>query len=151
MKRWIVAAAALLAFSMLPSPGMELGELHPVSLLLVEVSDKTIQLETDTHQSGQGETLGAALENLEKTTPGTVFLDTAEHLILGENAGYLIPELRELLRPGVTVCMAQGEVDTEKAAEYLDAHTPEATLSESGNGSQLPILYETEGRYLLEN
>ena len=33
MKKWIVMLLALLAFTVLPSSGTELGELRPVSLL----------------------------------------------------------------------------------------------------------------------
>ena len=35
MKKWLIMVLALLAFAVLPTSGTELGELHPVSLLLL--------------------------------------------------------------------------------------------------------------------
>ena len=86
MKKWVIMLLALLAFAALPTSGTELGELHPVSLLMVQTQGKTIQLLTDTQDRGSGETLDGALKNLEDTTPGHLFLDTVEYLILTETA-----------------------------------------------------------------
>ena len=73
MKNWIMMTLALMAFSLLPSPGTELGELCPVSVLAVETEGKQIRLSTDTMDVGVGETLDAALQNLRKPHPGTCF------------------------------------------------------------------------------
>ena len=54
MKNWIMMTLALMAFSLLPSPGTELGELRPVSVLAVETEDKQIRLTTDTMDVGVG-------------------------------------------------------------------------------------------------
>ena len=151
MKRWLFAAAVALLLPMLPNPGTELGELHPVSLLLVELDEKVIQLETDTHMIGRGETLDAALRNLEETTPGHIFLDTAENLVLRTGTKFLLPELCQLLRPGASVCVAEGEVKLDEAAEFLNFHTPDTTLLDVLHAESIPILHEREGRYLLEN
>ena len=108
----MIMLLALLAFAALPTSGTELGELHPVSLLMVQTQGKTIQLLTDTQDRGSGETLDGALKNLEDTTPGHLFLDTVEYLILTEQTQYLIPQLKRLLRPGVAFCRGENDLNT---------------------------------------
>ena len=61
MKKWLIMVLALLIFAVLPTSGTELGELHPVSLLMIQTQGKQIQLYTDTLDQGNGEALDAAL------------------------------------------------------------------------------------------
>ena len=150
MKKWIVMLLALLAFTVLPSSGTELGELRPVSLLVIRTQGNNIQLLTDTLDLGTGETLDAALQNLEDTTPGHLFLDTVENLILTKEAKFLIPQLKQLLRPGVTVCAAKSELNPETAPEYLNSHTPRYRLSDVDDSTPLQMLNYSEERYFLE-
>ena len=150
MKKWIVMLLALLAFTVLPSSGTELGELRPVSLLVIRTQGNNIQLLTDTLELGTGETLDAALQNLEDTTPGHLFLDTVENLILTKEAKFLIPQLKQLLRPGVTVCAAKSELNPETAPEYLNSHTPRYRLSDVDESTPLQMLNYSEERYFLE-
>lgn len=150
MKKWIVLAMALLIFTVLPSPGMELGELHPISMLSVGVDGKSIYLVTDTLDSGTGETLEAALRNMKATTPGHLFLDTVENLVITEQTRYLIPQLKSILRPGVLVCLADSEVNPETVPEFLRSHIPEYRLSETDENTPLQKLVYSEERYILE-
>lgn len=150
MKKWTVMLLALLAFMALPSSGTELGELHPVSLLVIRSQGKNIQLLTDTLDSGEGETLDAALRNLEDTTPGHLFLDTVENLIVTKETQFLIPQLKQLLRPGVNVCAAKSELNPETAPEYLNTHTPSHRLSDVDESTPLQMLIYSEERYFLE-
>ena len=149
MKKWIVLLA-LLAFELLPSQGTELGEIHPISLLAVDMEGKNICLSTDTMDTGVGETLDAALANLEDTTPGHLFLDTAENLVVTEQSRFLIPELEAVLRPGVMVCMTDTEIDLNTASEFLHQHIPRYRLSETDETTPLQMLTYSEERYFLE-
>ena len=90
LKHWIWAVLALLALAVLPSPGTELGQLHPVSLLEAGTAERQVYLKTDTNQIGWGETLDAAIEDLEQTTPGHLFLDTVQTLIVRPDAKFLL-------------------------------------------------------------
>lgn len=150
MKKWIVLLLALLAFSSLPSPGTELGELSPVSLLVVDTEGKNIRLRTDTLDNGKGETLGAALQNLADTTPGHLFLDTVENLILTEETRFLLPQLKQLLRPGVAVCTTESELNPETVPQYLHTHTPRLKLSDVDVSTPMQKLVYSEERYFLE-
>lgn len=150
MKKWLIMFLALLAFAVLPTSGTELGELHPVSLLMVRSRGKQIQLYTDTLDRGEGETLDAALKNLEDTTPGHLFLDTVEYLILTERTKYLIPQLKQLLRPGVAVCIGEEELDVQALPEYLKTHAPQTSLRDADEKTPLQKLSNSEERFFLE-
>ena len=150
MKNRIVILLALLVFTALPSSGTELGELHPVSLLVIRTQGKKLQLLTDTMDMGEGETLDAALRNLEDTTSGHLFLDTVENLILTEETQFLIPQLRQILRPGVAVCATKSELNPETASEYLNSHIPRYKLSDVDEYTPLQMLNYSEERYILE-
>lgn len=149
MRKWWIMVLALLALPVLPSSGTELGELHPVSILLVQTQGKTVQLLTDTQDFGEGETLDAALKNLEDTTPGHLFLDTVEYLILTEQTQYLIPQLQQLLRPGVAVCAAENDLNLEGLPEYLKTHGPETVLRDADERTLLQKLTCSEERFFL--
>ena len=149
MKKWIIPVLALLALTLLPSPGTELGELQPISLLMVEAVGKEIRLSTDTMDAGVGETLDGALRNLEDTTTGHVFLDTVENLVITKETRFLLPELKRLLRPTVRVCMTEAELDMETASDYLHSHTPQTELRDTDETTLLEKLAWMEERYLL--
>ena len=149
MKKWIIPVLALLALTLLPSPGTELGELQPISLLMVEAAGKEIRLSTDTMDAGVGETLDGALRNLEDTTTGHVFLDTVENLVITKETRFLLPELKRLLRPTVRVCMTEAELDMETASDYLHSHTPQTELRDTDETTLLEKLTWMEERYLL--
>ncbi len=150
MKNWLVLIVLLLALAGLPYGGTELGELHPVSLLLVEMDGKKITVQTDTRQYGAGETLPLALGNLEETTAGHIFLDTVANLVLTEGTQELIGQWKQLLRPGVRVCLAADEVDARAAGEYLLTHIPECRLEQAKEDTKFQTLRSVEGGYLLE-
>lgn len=149
MRKWWMMALALLALGVLPASGTELGELHPVSILLVQAQGKNIQLLTDTRDFGEGETLDAALKNLEDTTPGHLFLDTVEYLILTEQTRYLMPQLKQLLRPGVAVCTSENDLNLEALSDYLKTHTPKTTLRDADETTPLQKLICSEERFFL--
>lgn len=150
MKKLLLAAAVLLAFAALPSPGTELGQLHPVSVLLVDREERQVTVRTDTGQLGTGETLTAALRELRETTPGHIFLDTAAYLVLQGQAKSLLPELQQLLRPGVRVCTADDPADAEQLADFLKTHSPDARLSDITPETPLQNIHSMEGRLILE-
>lgn len=148
MRRWPWMLLALLAFSLLPSRGTELGQLRPASIIYIESENRQIKISTDTMDTGYGETLDAALKDLHAAAPGYLFLDTVENLLLQKNTVTHIPQLRQLLRPGVRVCYAASADDLEAAAKYLHTHVPTHTLSDETKAYD--SLIWKEERYILE-
>ena len=153
MKRWIWCAAALILTAALggrPFEGADIARLQPVELLRIQKSGDVISVELDTGDSGKGTTLEAALQDLKKSTPGNVFLETADYLLINDEAGALVESLVEYLRPACGVCLEEGEAKLEEAAQFLRVHQPALTLQEYRAGNHaLQKLEIREGRMYL--
>ena len=155
MKRlkWYLAGLLLIAaLSRSPFAGTDVAKLQPVELIRVTKLGENVLVETDTGDTGFGSGLKQAFEDLKQTTAGEVFLETAEHVLLSGQARELLEELAELLRPGCSVCIQQGEAELEAAAEFLDVHKPEFTLRahRAGEGEMPVLLARKERMYLVE-
>ena len=150
MKHWVWYLLGLLlvaAFGGMPFMGTDVAQLQPVQVVQITRAFGQVAVQTDTGDFGTGPTLDLAFEDLKRTTPGQVFLETAEFLLLATGAENLLPELTEYLRPGCNVCLITGEADLELAATFLDAHPPQVTLQDCrAENVVLPLLVAYEGR-----
>lgn len=153
MKHWIFYAAVLLLLSALglaPFRGSDVAKLQPVEVLRVRLDAGKVCVETDTGDSGSGADLSAALKNLENTTAGDIFLETADYLILSASAVPLLPELTGYLRPGCGVCIEMGEPVLEEVSAFLSAHPPKVSLQDyRAERPRLPVLVTREEGMLL--
>ena len=150
MKKWLLyelifAAAVVLNLS--PFQGTDVGKLLPVELVRVSADGRNIILETDTGDMGKGGTVEEALSDLKATTAGTVFLETADYLLIQPGCEELLDDLVKILRPSCSVCVELGDGELKKAAKYFAAHEPQVTLQDWRCGFlQLPRLVVREGR-----
>lgn len=151
MKRWLLYVAMLMAAMVLPDSGTELGELNPISLLYITKENGQVVVTTDLAERGRGETLQSAINDLELTTSGHIFLNTVENLILTEDSVYLLPNLGKVLRPTVRVCLSDGELPIENMSEYLHTHIPKEMLKNNPKKTNLQNLTWKEGCYRLED
>ena len=65
-------------------------------------------------------TIAAAVENLEKNTPGVIYLDTAQYLLITKEAIHCCEDLKAYMRHGVRICLWDGRGSVKEAAKYLD-------------------------------
>ena len=153
MKRWLLwAALAVIAVAAGLGDRTDIGKLQPVALLQLSREARTLVIETDTGDMGQGATLEEAFEDLKQSTPAAIFLETADYLLVTEDTRIYTKELLDFLRPGTEVLLISEPVDTGSAAKYLDNHRPGITLQELRYAqAQLPCLTMNEGRYALRN
>lgn len=140
MKRIIIYIVLFAAALTVPTNGMDIGELKPVAVIALDVVDNQVRISTDTGDAGYGESFGSALEDLEQTTAGVVFLDTADYLLIGEGAEDLAEDAKEYLKRRVRVCGYTEGVPLRDAAEYLDVHRPETELEMWESGQSLECL-----------
>ena len=81
MKKWIGAAVVLaLLWSIRPFTPVDAGELFTVETLLIERSDGSITVAAG-EQSGTGETVEAALEQMAEDAPGILFLRQVRRVV----------------------------------------------------------------------
>ena len=149
MKRIIIYIALLAAALAFPGERTDVGKLKPVGLVQLYKEDDMIVIVTDTGDSGVGKTAQSAFENLEATTSGIIFLDTADYLLLSVSAIDEAEGLEMYLKPSVRVCFAQKDVDPMAAAEYLEVHRPAVQLRDRESLANAETLLQENGRLIM--
>lgn len=145
MKKWIPLLLLAIVLARVEHTGTDISDLEPVELVRVTTGDAVL-IQTDTGASGEGATLGEAVRDLHAAAPGAVFLDTAQYLLLDDEAH--LPALYHILRPACEVMLWQGDMDLTEAAGYLSTHSLKTTLLDTkAQWSALPTLICREGRF----
>lgn len=121
-----IVILSLLLFA--PVQRLDVAKLKPVQTVALSVVDGTVVIETDTKNAGQGEDLPAAIDDLEENTPGVIYLDTAQYLLLTEAAQDYARELQAYLRSSVKVSLWDGKGSVENAAKFLNVRSKLPTL-----------------------
>ena len=153
----LLLTAAGLLFA-LPYKSRDVGELLPVETALFSVEGQTVTVETDLGLTGRGTDLESAVADLKARASGSLFLDTANFVLLRPSALALLPELEraDFLRDSCTLCLAAGEADLSGVGSYLRAHKPGSDLGAAfsalaaGEDPELPTLTMGDGAFVLE-
>ena len=111
-----------------PVQRLDVAKLEPVQTVALSVVDGMFVIKTDTKNTGRGKDLAAAIEDLESNTPGVIYLDTAQYLLLAENAKDYAGWLEKYLRKSVRVSLWDGKGSVENASKFLGIHDDLPTL-----------------------
>lgn len=115
-----IAYVVILAMLFLaPVKRLDVANLQPVQTVAIYTEPGAVVLETDTHNVGRGASVAEAVANLEEMTPGVIYLDTAEYLLVSTDAEEYVDALRKYLAPSVEVSRWVIGNDVEIAAKYL--------------------------------
>lgn len=138
--RVILYAIILLGLTMAPVTPLDVAKLEPVQTVAIRTEENKLIIETDTKSRGEGETVAEAIEALEKGTPGVIYLDTAQYLLLTKEAAPYIMGLENHLRDRVRVSLWDGKGSVTMADKYLSVR------------NDLPLLKSliTNGKITLE-
>lgn len=117
---YILILASLFAA---PVEKADVAKLLPIRAVAVYMDGNAVVIETDTGHIGSGSDVLEAIQNLKDTTPQIVYLDTAEFLLLSQDAIVCTDGLRSVLKPSVKVCICEAAGKVEYTAEYLDIHS----------------------------
>ena len=139
MKRLLSYMCAL-ALLLLAERGTDIGSLRPVELVQLKEWNGLLILETDTGDRGWGLTIDQAVGKLKGTTPGQIYLDTADFLLLEEGMEKYLPQLSEYLKGGTRMLYASAGVDLQEAAAYLRIHKPSRRMKEWGDPVEKLVL-----------
>ena len=151
MKKIIIYGVLLLVVLFLPLRGVDVGKLLPVEVIHIYKEEDMILIRTDVDASGRGATLGEAIHNLKGTTPGIIFMDTADYLLIDETAEEEIEGLKEYLKSSIRVCRTEREVDLTEAAAFLSVHKPGAKLRHlSEDKLTMECLQVEDGKMILK-
>lgn len=150
MKRWIgLLAGFALAVFLAPSGKTDISELRPVELLSLYKEEGQLCVETDTGDLGRGVDLQTALKDLRATTPGEIFLETADYVMVTAETKECLLELKTILRPATEIVQMQDRIEASAAVEFLSVHRPGLLMKDYGSESMLPQLSIKEGRCCL--
>ena len=145
----IVLYGLVLALLLLGRGGTDIGQLQPVEVVQLYEKNGLFILKTDTGDMGWGLTVDEAVRKLKETTPGQIYLDTADYLLIEEGVEASIPALRPYLKRRTTMAFGPEGVDLQETAAYLRVHRPSEKV---GKGSK-PIekLVFEGGKIILKN
>ena len=140
MKRVILYVLTLITVLLVPVERVDVGKLRPVQSVAVSGGDGTVVIETDTGDRGVGKDAQAALEDLKRTTPAVIYLDTAEYLLVAKGMEEAVEHLRINLKETVALYHYLGTPRLADVTEYLEIHGGAPELKQWREGLQLPIL-----------
>ena len=156
------AALAALALAFRFGGGaQDVSELVPVQALVIDAQNGEITVTADTQDVGRGGSLDAALSDLRAGCAGTLFTQTAEHVVLTQKAWFLMPQVcvSAQLRPAAKLYRAVGAGGRARpphpALSFLQAHPGELTLSRAraalleNKEVQAAVLVQTGGGFRL--
>lgn len=152
MKRWpfLLAAVALICV-LSPFRGKDVSKLRPAEWVYLSRSGSSIILETDMGDRGAGENLLVALEDLQNSAPGELFLETADYLLVSKDAIGEVFRLQSVLRPAIAVCITETNPN-ENTAAFLRTHVKDdsPTMREwLVESKEFPVLKRKEGRWVI--
>ena len=121
--RKILYAVILLLLLFVPLERLDVAKLEPVQTVAICVDADEVVLKTDTGSVGRGQNVDRAYQDLEENTPSAIYLDTAQYLLVTEDAVKYVDALRQYLKPTVRVSLYNGKIDLKDAAKYLSVHS----------------------------
>ena len=136
----LVLAAVLVC----PTKATDVGKLQPVQTIAVYRDEDGYAVLTDTDDAGRGERVSSAIDNLKATTPATIYLDTAQYLIVDDES--VIDSIRPHLKKSVKLCRFVGQPPMKTVSKFLSAHKVDITLADWRAGANLPVLDCTKDR-----
>ena len=120
--RKVIYITILCSLLFVPLERVQIAQLHPVTAVAVRMENDKIVVETDGGLRGTSQSLAGAVEDLKINAPFVVYLDTAEYLLIAENALIYIEELAAYLKDSTKVCLTDAQDDLEWMIRYLDSH-----------------------------
>ena len=122
-----------LALLLVPRGGKDIGRLRPVEVVALYEQHELLFIETDTGDLGWGMTVDEAVGKLKQSTPGEIYLDTADYLLLEQGMEVYLPFLRPYLKKETLMVYGPHEVDLKEVAAYLRVHRPSRTIGKWWN------------------
>ena len=147
--RLLLYIGILAAVFFVPVQKADVGQLRPVQLVSMYTEGQAIVIETDTEDLGVGVTVDEAFDNLEKTTPAIIYLDTADYLLVTEDALEYVDQLNVYLKENVQICRQEEPLDPIQTSKYLSVQGKLPKLKSWQEGAQLPVLKQFGERLFL--
>ena len=152
--KFLLILAVLCALGVLPFHATDVAELLPVRTVIVTRSGKELTVDVGAGVKAVGNTLSDALRTLRQEVTGELFFQTAEQVVLAEDARDALPQAvnEPSFRPAAAIYVTpETDAEPDELADYLHTHGVERTLTQtraellSGREPELPILRRSHG------
>lgn len=120
MRKILYVILIVLSF-LVPVKRLDIAKLLPVEAMAIYKQDGMVVLKTDTDHIGIGKNISEAIENLRENAVEMIYLDTADYLLVDQDAQEEAVELRQYLRPSIQLGIYAGG-NVKQEAKYLDTH-----------------------------
>lgn len=140
MRRSILYILITVAALLVPVRFADVADLRPVQTVALYKTAQGYRIETDTEDYGEGKTVEAAFANLKETTPGVIYLDTADYFLIFRGAESGGVYMRKYLKSDVGVCSAVGQGKLQEVSKFLSAQGELQPLHQWKTGQKLPVL-----------
>ena len=117
--RKLLYCAILIALLFVPVQRLDVAKLEPVQTVALYIDGKELIVETDTGNTGRGKELLEAVNDLKENTPGVIYLDTAQYLLVTDDTEQYLDALGKHLHQNVKVSKWDGKSSIKSAAQYL--------------------------------
>lgn len=141
MKKVLLYIVLVASSFVLPLERADIAKLQPIEAIGIHDFGGQIIITTDTGDLGAGKNAAEALNDLIENTPGIVYLDTAEYLLVTESMTAEIKHLQNELKKSVKLCLWDGDEDLKCAVKYLSVHGKLPQLKDWSEGYVLPTYY----------
>ena len=135
-KRILLYIAAL-ALLLLGGRGTDIGKLRPVETVQLYEKGELLFLATDTGDVGWGLTVEQAVRKLKETTPGQIYLDTADYLLVEPGVEEHLPAMREYLKARTRVAYGPEGIDLEAVSASFRIHQPSGTIGKRSKPAEM--------------
>ena len=120
--RMVIYIVILAILFFVPLERVDVAKLLPIEAVAVYMDAGDVVFETDTEHKGRGVDVTKAIENLKENTSAVVYLDTAEFLMVSEDALIEMDALRKHLKPSVKLFVGDAREKVKQTAKYLEVH-----------------------------
>ena len=144
MKRWLLYIVILGLTIVAPAKPVNIGNLIPVRAIGVYQTGNQIRIDTDTGNTGIGDTAVQALRDLKDSASGIIYLDKTEYLVLAEQSLNAAGALRQELSANTKVCMTKYPVNLAEISQYLSVRDQLPLLKNWEKGEELPEIGDFE-------
>ncbi len=121
---------------MAPVTKQDIGDLEPIQAVWLYTQDGDVVLQTDTGDYGAGTTVETAVKDMKENSEGIVYLDTAQFLLVSEQATDRLEDIVAYLKNTVKICLWNGN-QVSSAARYMQAHNVGCKVKEYRKGKPL--------------
>ena len=152
---WILAVGGVLLYlGVLPFQANDVAALLPVETVIVTRSGASLRIDIEDGLHALGQTVSDALDALQEQAPGKIFFQTAEQVVVSEDAAGAVPQvIREArFRPAAGLYLTPAEaLEPETVSAYLKTRHSPLTLGQAqaalaqDEGLTVPRLLQADG------